>query len=190
MKWKNYGSLRPSLSAAFDKILSAKRPDVLNEWFKLVIETYPDETARFLKSQKDPFANPVGRAVRNGVGDLFDELVRGLDPVAAGACLDPMIRIRAIQNFTPSEAVGFVFMLKKVLRGLLGKEIGDQNLTGELEAFESRIDKLALIAFDVYMKCREKIYEIKANEFRNRHYSAFRRAGLISEVPDDPERGQ
>ncbi len=178
------------MSAAFDKIISAKRSDILDEWFALVVETYPAETSRFLKSQKNQFANPVGRAVRNGVADLFDELVRGLDPVTAGACLDPMIRIRAIQNFTPSEAVGFVFMLKKVLRKLLGRETREQNLTGELEAFESKIDELALIAFDVYMKCREKIYEIKANEFRNRHYSAFRRAGLISEVPDDPERGQ
>lgn len=178
------------MSAAFDKILSNKRTDILNKWFDLVVETYPDETAKFLKRQKDPFANPVGRAVRNGVADLFDELARGLDPKTAGACLDPMIRIRAIQNFTPSEAVGFVFMLKRVLRDLMGREIKEQNLAGELQAFEAKIDELALIAFDIYMKCREKIFEIKANEFRNRHYSAFRRAGLISEVPEDPEPGQ
>jgi hypothetical protein len=178
------------LSAGLDKILTQKRPDVIKEWFTLVVETYPEETAKFLKSQKDPFANPVGRAVRNAVEDLFDEIIRGLDPKTAEAYLDPMIRIRAIQNFTPSEAVGFIFMLKKVVQKLLDRESKLQELADELRAFNDRIDQLALIGFDVYMKCREKIYEIKANEFRNRHYSAFRRAGLISEVPDDPDFGQ
>jgi hypothetical protein len=100
-----------------------------------------------------------------------------------------MIRIRAIQNFTASEAVSFIFDLKKVVRKMLDREICDQNLTEELRAYEDLIDKLGLIAFDVYMKCREKIFEIKATEFRNRHYSAFRRAGLISEVPDSEEPG-
>jgi hypothetical protein len=33
------------------------------------------------------------------------------------------------------------------------------------------------------MKCREKIYQIKANEEKNRTFSAFERAGLIKELP-------
>jgi len=174
------------LSNDLEKLLIESRTTILKEWLTLVVETYPSETARFLKSQKDPFANPVGRAIRNGVEDLFDELLRGLNREAAGACLDPMIRIRAIQNFTPSEAIGFIFSLKAVIRKIIGKKFVEKNLLQEVHAFESKIDDLGLIAFDIYMKCREKIYEIKANEFRNRHYSAFRRAGLISEVPDDP----
>jgi hypothetical protein len=174
------------LSNKLAKILIESRPQILQEWFAVVVETYPTETARFLKSQKDPFANPVGRAVRKGVEDLFDELIGGIDREHAGACLDSMIRIRAIQNFTPSEAIGFIFSLKAVIRKIISKKIAQMNLFEELHAFEAEIDNLGLIAFDIYMKCREKIYEIKANEFRNRHYSAFRRAGLISEVPDDP----
>lgn len=180
------GAVKQILSNDLEKILIESRAAILQEWFNHVVETYPDETARFLKSQKDPFANPVGRAVRNGVEDLFDELLRGLNREHAGACLDPMIRIRAIQNFTPSEAIGFIFSLKPVIRKIIGRKIAERNLSQEVHAFESKIDDLGLIAFDIYMKCREKIYEIKANEFRNRHYSAFRRAGLISEVPDDP----
>lgn len=180
------GAIRQLLSNELEKLLIESRTAILQEWFTLVVETYPSETGRFLKSQKDPFANPVGRAVRNGVEDLFDELLRGLNREHAGACLDPMIRIRAIQNFTPSEAIGFIFFLKTVIRKIIGKKILERNLSQEFYAFESKVDDLGLIAFDIYMKCREKIYEIKANEVRNRHYSAFRRAGLISEVPDDP----
>ncbi len=174
------------MSNNLEKLLIENRAAILQEWFTCVVDTYPSETARFLKSQKDPFANPVGRAIRNGVEDLFDELLRGLNRENAGACLDPMIRIRAIQNFTPSQAIGFIFSLKWVVRKILDAKIKEGNLSQEVHAFDTKIDELCLIAFDIYMKCREKIYEIKANEFRNRHYSAFRRAGLICEVPDDP----
>jgi hypothetical protein len=38
----------------------------------------------------------------------------------------------------------------------------------ELSALETRIDRLALLAFDCYMKCREKIYEIRLGELRRR----------------------
>ena len=111
-----------------NEILNKKRAEIVKEWFLVVVETYPAETAKFIKGQKDPFANPVGKAVRNGVEDLFDELVRGLDRDTAGAYLDPMIRIRAIQNFTPSEAVGFVFSLKSIIRKILSEEIRDKKI--------------------------------------------------------------
>lgn len=174
------------MSISFKQLLTQKRPVIVEQWFYLVVETYPEETAKFLKRQKDPFSNPVGRTVRKGVEDLFDELMLGLDHEKARAYLDSMIRIRAIQNFTPSQAVGFIFSLKTVIQKVLGREIAEKNLSAQVHEFESKIDELSLIAFDIYVKCREKIYEIKANEFRNRHYSAFRRAGLISEVSDDP----
>lgn len=174
------------MGTLFKQLLSQNRSLILKEWFYLVVETYPEETAKFLKRQRDPFSNPVGRTVQKGLEDLFDELMLDLDHEKAGACLDSMIRIRALQNFTPSEAVGFVFSLKTVIQKVLGRDIAEKGLSDQVHEFESKIDELSLIAFDIYMKCREKIYEIKANEFRNRHYSAFRRAGLISEVSDDP----
>jgi len=33
----------------------------------MVVDTYPADTSRFLKSQKDPFANPVGGATIQGL---------------------------------------------------------------------------------------------------------------------------
>jgi hypothetical protein len=95
--------------------------------------------------------------------------------------LDPIIRIRAVQNFTPSQATSFILSLKKVLRENFAKELRDSQLAREFLEFESNIDQLCLVAFDIYMQCREKIYQIGANETRNRTFKAFQRAGLISE---------
>ena len=97
-----------------------------------------------------------------------------------------IIRIRSIQDFTASQAVAFTFKLKDVIREeLAGKMQGrpadaQSRLREELHAFETRIDELSLLAFDVYMKCREKLYEIRTNEIKKRSRKAFEHAALKS----------
>jgi len=92
-----------------------------------------------------------------------------------------------VQNFTPSQAVGFVYLLKPIVRKYFGKNQKKLKLD-ELLELESKIDGMALIGFDVFMACREQIYSMKSNTERNTIYKAFARAGLIKEVPaDEPD---
>jgi RsbT co-antagonist protein rsbRD N-terminal domain len=168
---------------SLNHLLAQKKTAILKMWFASTIETYPSDTAKFLKSQKDPFANPVGRTIYRGLEGLFDELLKEMDPAIIQSFLDPIIRIRAIQNFSPSQATRFIFFLKDAVRENLQKEDSESTSFNELLWFESKIDELGLMAFDVYMKCREKIYELKANEMKNRTFNAFKRAGLVREMP-------
>jgi hypothetical protein len=108
-----------------------------------------------------------------------------MDHAAITSYLDPIIRIRAVQNFSPSQAIGFIFLLKNTIRENLNTEITVAHLVDELLALETRIDKLSLIAFDIYMQCREKISDLKANEMKARTLKAFERAGLVNESPED-----
>ena len=167
-----------------NNLLAERKTAIVKKWFSLAIETYPPETAKFLKSQKDLIANPVGRTFYQGLEELFDELLKGLDHETATDSLDPIIRIRAVQHYSPSQATGFIFFLKKVIRENFRKEIFEEALLEELLAFESKIDELGLIAFNIYVKCREKIYELKANEMKNSTFKAFERAGLVKEMPE------
>jgi len=167
-----------------EQLLSQKKKAVLKKWFHLVLETYPEETAQFIRKEKDPFANPVGSGIREGIEGLFDELIKGPDRMRVSSFLDRMMRVRAIQDFTPSQATGFIFRLKNVVRKELDKELGDEKIAAELLKFESKIDALALIAFDVYVKCREQVYEIKNNEIKNRYFRLLKRANLLSEIPE------
>ena len=98
--------------------------------------------------------------------------------------MDPLVRIRAVQNFSPSQATSFILSLKKVVITHLQKELNDIQIFNEFLQFESKIDTLILIAFDIYVECREKIYELKVTTERNKIYSAFARAGLIDDAPD------
>ena len=94
-----------------------------------------------------------------------------------------IIRIRAIQNFSPSQAVAFVFFLKTVIRDALEGEIRQSGIKEELLIIETRIDQLALLAFDQYMACREKLYDLKANELRRQTHRLLQRAKIIGEPP-------
>jgi hypothetical protein len=88
--------------------LALKKDAVFDRWFARVIDTYPAETARFLRSQKETFSNPVGQATVTGLKKLIDLLDEQPDTNAAKKAIDPIVRIRAVQNFTPSQAIGFV----------------------------------------------------------------------------------
>ena len=168
-----------------DKLLSQHKTALVKRWFDEVVKTYPVDTARFLKQQKDPFANPVGRTTLNGLEAMFDVLETGVDREALNSFLDPIIRIRAIQDFTPSQATSFILFLKQIIRDTIGKEFQDPDVMASFLNFESRIDDLCLMAFDIYVKCREKLYQIQANEMRNTTFRAFQRAGLVKDVPDE-----
>ena len=165
-------------------LLSKKKKTILKRWFDLVIETYPPETIQFLKSQKDRFSNPVGSTIFQGLEDIFDQILQENDSEKICTFLDNIIRIRAVQDFTASQAIVFLFQLKKVIREELKDEIREKGLSDELLVLESAIEDLALLSFDIFMKCREQVYELKANEVKRMTFSLLKRANLIVDIEE------
>jgi hypothetical protein len=166
-----------------DIFLSQKRSTILEKWFGLIVETYPVDSQRFLKKQKNRFANPVGYTISKEMAAIYDELRSGVDSDRVSTFLDRIIRIRAIQDFSPSQAIAFIFLLKKVIREELENESWEGGVADELWRLENKIDLLAMLSFDIYMKCREKIYQLRANEVKKVTYGLLRRANLIWENP-------
>lgn len=151
--------------------LTERRSAVLERWFRDVVATYPEGAARLLAAGGDPFANPVGHTLRVGLGRLYDGLAAEPAPDELRAAVDGIVRIRAVQEFTPSAAVGFVY----AVRGILREELAGAGLQpAEHAALERSVDRAALAAFDVYMQCREKIFEIRVRELRQAQALAAR----------------
>lgn len=147
-------------------IISKSRASIIDRWFDLILDTYPKDSRDLLKKQKDQLANPVGHIILKGIENIFDGILKDYDSDKFFPLLDGIIRIRAVQEFAPSTAISFIFLLKQAVREKLTVEDTDYKIFEELLAFESKIDGLAVISFDIYMKCREKIYELKTNETR------------------------
>ena len=144
-----------------------ERSSILNNWIQSIVDSYPLETSKFLRSQKDRFSNPVGFAISNTAENIFDEIIKNdTDFEKIKLLLGDIIKIRAVQNFSPSSAVGFIFSLKKVVRDELEAELSEKKNIDEFSNLELAIDRVALIAFDLYMEAREKVFKIHVNEIK------------------------
>ncbi len=146
-------------------LLLRKRSRILADWTDIIFRTYPEQTATFMREQKDRFNNPVGYAVSREVPRFLDLLIDSGDIEALAASLDRFIQIKSVQETRASTALSFVLELKSVIRS---HTAGEAESRGELDALEEKIDRTVLAVFDIYLGYREKVFEIKANEIRNR----------------------
>ncbi|MBW1780119.1 MAG: RsbRD N-terminal domain-containing protein [Deltaproteobacteria bacterium] len=162
-----------------DNLLSDKRSHIIKKWRNAIITSYPKDSQTFLRREKSQFANPVGNIIAQEIETLYDEVIKGENREKISSCLDTIIRVRAVQDFTPSQAVAFVLQLKRIIR----EELGNGH-SPELLMLDSKIDDVVLLAFDVYSKCRQEIYEIRVREVKNQVGKLLERANLIVEIPE------
>jgi hypothetical protein len=158
--------------------LAQKKSAILGRWLTMIYESYPPETAIFLRKEKNRFDNPMGYRISEGLEGLYGALLQEMERDQILTWLDEIIRIRALQDFAPSQALAFIFLLKNVIRHELAEEIQKENLAAEILELESRIDGLALLGFDVYAKRREKLQEIRTGEVKARISAFMRKSGL------------
>lgn len=164
----------------FKDRLQEKRTAVVKSWFNAVLATYQEEARGPLGRRDAQFTNPVGFNLAQGLEGLFDGLVKGMMPQETATQLDAMVRIRAVQDFSPSQAVAFIFQVKAVVRNEVGAEaLREPGAAEALSVFDAAVDDLALYAFDLYMQCREKIYDIKAREARNATFRLLQKAEIL-----------
>ncbi|KJS23314.1 MAG: hypothetical protein VR72_01915 [Clostridiaceae bacterium BRH_c20a] len=156
--------------AALDlkSLLTDNKDTLLTKWFHLVLETYPKETARHFGNQKSQFANPIGHNIFEGLDEIYDELSQYANEDRIFKALDRILRITAVQDLSPSKAVSFLFLLKRVVREGLAEELREGKCLQELLDFEDKVDQSILLAFNIYLECRETIYKMRLHEVKTR----------------------
>ncbi|HEB84476.1 MAG TPA: hypothetical protein ENI92_05685 [Bacteroidetes bacterium] len=160
-----------------EDLLRERKPSILTAWRSHLFDTYPPYAVTYLKRTGDRFRNPMGAVFEESTAALYDMLLGGMEEEERlQRVLDGIVRIRAVQDFSPAEAVGFIFLLKKVVREEVAGEVEREGRFAELLAFESRVDRLALHAFDLFMNCREEIYQLREGELRRAGEQILRRA--------------
>ncbi len=152
------------------EILEQKKGPIVEKWRKHIHKSYPPETAQFLQREKNKFSNPIGSSIEESIWPLYDQLIGEADPATTKKLLDNLVRVRAVQDFTPASAVQIIFALKKIIRKEVFGIVQKKGLVNEYLEFESEIDRFGLLAFDVFMECRERVWEIKRNDLLKRPY--------------------
>ena len=166
------------------RLLQDKRDTIARAWLEYVLATYPGDSAAVFARERDPFANPVGHSLRVGIEGILDVLLDRTDVEGIREHLLGIMKIRAVQQFAPSQAVGFVFRLREIVRAELGGAAADPQFAVELAELEAQIDRIALAAFDAYVACREQVYQLRINEVK-RQVSWI--AGKVNRLDRDPE---
>jgi len=145
--------------------LSKKKKEILAVWIERTLDSYI--SPGFFKKSKDQFANPVGFNIANGLTALLEFLLDNADPQAYLKPLDQVVRIRAVQEFTPSQAIAPFLELKWVVKQVLSGDKDTQPLLRMLDTLDCDIDRMALAAFDIYTECREQLYRNRVRELKS-----------------------
>jgi len=146
------------------RLLEKKKPVILERWLAAIYDTYPADTARFLEREKDQFSNPVGYNSSANACHILEGLIRGEEGATLSSFLEGIIRIRAVQDFTPTQAVSFVSSLKTIIADQLEPEIRRHNLWSEWEELQASIDNLTFMAYEIHAKMKQKIQHIRMKE--------------------------
>ena len=163
------------------KFLSDNHRSICAQWAESIINTYPEEGAKFFSGSANQFANPVGHTFRNNVERIFMALVRGADITECSKDLDGILRIRAVQGFTPSVALCFLPALKEIVRRELSKSCPPGQADHLLHDWNVLVDRLTMHGFDLYMACREVLWQQKANHLYNRTHKLLEKANLLKD---------
>ena len=152
----------------FKETLAEKKSKIVQLWIEGVLASYPADGASFFMKQKDRFANPLGFAARTGLTAVFDQLIGDRPGQEMPPELSQFIKLRSVQTFAPSAAVGFVFQLKTILVEQLGHATL-QEAAAEWFSLMAKIDALALKLFDLYMEDRELLCQVKVDEYKKKN---------------------
>ena len=154
--------------------LQEKKKQIHSVWVDRTLDSYT--SSGFFKKSLDTIANPTGANIRDGLSSILDLLLDGADPEKYSKPLDQVIRIRAVQDFSPSQAVVPFLELKWIIRQILNDNKKTRHLTQELVELDCDVDRLALAAFDTYTECREQLFQVRIKELKSGNY-------ILSDTP-------
>jgi hypothetical protein len=160
------------------ELMTRNKSKILQRWLDLVLDTYPPETARFLKDEKDRFANPVAFTVKCNLELLLDDLLNSSSEKTVMPHLEEIIKIRAVQEFSPSQAVSFVWLAKEAIYSELKVQLKTKEMCSELLKLESEIDRLSGISFNVYSACKDSIHQIRIKELKAENHALNKMLGV------------
>ncbi|BDV00829.1 hypothetical protein TDMWS_09140 [Thermodesulfomicrobium sp. WS] len=162
-----------------ERTLRERQSAIAEEWAGAILRAYPEEGAKFFGSVHNRFANPAGYTFRTNTERILANLFQGGREAECAKDLDGILRIRAVQGLSPSVALSFIPALKEILYRELCSVTGPEQADALLHDWYVRIDRLLLMGFDIYMNCRETLWQQKANQLYDRTHKLLEKANLI-----------
>jgi len=170
------------LSKEMQEFLEEREGKILKKWKQLFWESFGEEAKKFFTREVDQFQNPFGYRVDESFEGLLRQIFGDFDWEQIGYHLDRLVQMRAVQEAEPSKGLFLFFQLKRVLREEVGEKIIKKFGAEEYLKLEDRINAILIKAFDFYMKYREKLYQLRYEEWKRNNYLLLKKAGVVFDM--------
>jgi hypothetical protein len=160
---------------AFAELCRTEQEQILAKWNAAVLAGYPLDTAGLARTKEDQFRNPGGHAIRQALAEIYAAVSGQLSSEKLlRSSLEMFVKLRAVQNFTPVQAMGVLYLLKPLLREWILPACLQNGLLDEYLEAESRLDTAALLACEIYVTSREQVFEERIGEIKRQHAQLVR----------------
>jgi len=145
------------MSTTWERVIEERRHDILRRW---------QEKGLGLFAEKMSPATPMGEAMADAMAMILDGFATGDELAREG--ISRMARMLAVHSFRPSRSLSVFTTLRDIL-------LADAPDRDAAEVCRKRIEEMTFEAFDSFMEHREKIYQLKVEESRDKMYMQLRR---------------
>ena len=136
------------------KIFREQRAVIVEGWINAGLFDLSPSNDWLLRTKND-LTNPVGDATMKPPASLVTIAGEHVTPQKIKHALDRFVRLRAVQQYTPSQGLGVFFLMKPLLREHILPLCREKEDLAEYLDAESRLDSVTLLAFDLYSAARE-----------------------------------
>ncbi|MET1124639.1 MAG: RsbRD N-terminal domain-containing protein [Archaeoglobaceae archaeon] len=144
-----------------------RKSEILQRWVEEILKHYPIRV-----QEVTGYVSEAAEKILDGILNAYSagEFSEGFEDA-----VDDLMRFLATErNYKPSESVGLLFELYEMLKREMGLDEGEQ-----LRMLNVMI-AASLKAFDRYMSCREKLYELRVKE-KDKELEALRKVVFYHE---------
>jgi len=168
-----------ALSQKLVEYLENKKEFILKKWKSTFWGSFGEESKRFFTKEVDRFQNPFGYRIDEAFGGLIEILFGEFNWEEANYYLNRLIQLRAIQETLPSKALNMFIQLKSIIRKDLGEEVVKKFGIEEFLKLEDRINAFIIRSFDFFIDYRERLNQLRYDEWKRAHFLLLKRAGLV-----------
>jgi len=163
------------MSNSLNTLLAQNQQQILEKWLNLRLAIFSKQKQSLIMTQMDQFQNPIRHQLHEGLKVILENFDKKGEKFKEA--LEQICRILAIQDFPPSKAMALFYELKGIVRKLAKKTGVGFNAKDWVE-FNSTIESMTLETFDCYSAQREKIYQLKVDESKNKAFMLLKKAGI------------
>ena len=163
------------MSNSLNTLLAQNQEVILEKWLNLRLAIFSKQKQSLIMTQMDQFQNPIRHQLHEGLKVILENFDKKGEKFKEA--LEQICRILAIQDFPPSKATALFYELKGIVRKLAKKTGVGFNAKDWVE-FNSTIESMTLETFDCYSAQREKIYQLKVDESKNKAFMLLKKAGI------------